>query len=380
MKVIVVAGARPNFVKVAPVLGALSRLGHERVLVHTGQHYDYQMSQAFFQDLAIPAPDHFLGVGSASHAAQTARVMEAFEPLLLAERADWVLVPGDVNSTLACALVAVKLKEETGTMLAHLEAGLRSNDWRMPEEANRVLTDHCADLLLLPSCDARSNLLKEGIAEERIIFVGNVMIDTLHSRLSQARALEMPRSLGLEPGQYAVATLHRPSNVDSAPALQTCLDGLVAIADRMPLVLPLHPRTSKQAQAFGLHDHLSRLLTVEPLGYTQMLSLMDAAAVVLTDSGGVQEETTVLGVPCVTLREQTERPVTIERGTNRLAPWPLSADGIAASFDAALGAGRCAFGERSPDGWDGRAADRVAEAMLERRQDARPVGSPVVAV
>jgi UDP-N-acetylglucosamine 2-epimerase (non-hydrolysing) len=363
--VMLVAGARPNFMKIAPVQKALDRAGHRSVLVHTGQHYDDKMSDSFFRDLDIRAPDHHLGVGSASHAVQTARVMEAFESVLLEVRPDWVLVPGDVNSTLACALVSVKLKEKTGSRLAHLEAGLRSNDWRMPEEVNRVVTDRCSDLLLIPSWDALPNLDREGIERDRVVFIGNVMIDTLLDRLPTARARAVPEQMGLTAGGFVVATLHRPSNVDDPAALEVCLRGLGAVADDRPLVLALHPRTAKQVEAFGLGKLLEPIRITEPLGYMEMLSLVDSAAVVITDSGGVQEETTALGVPCVTLREQTERPVTVTEGTNRLAPWPLTVEGIQSTYLAALAQGRVGVGAKSPDGWDGRAAERAVEALAK---------------
>jgi UDP-N-acetylglucosamine 2-epimerase (non-hydrolysing) len=363
MKVMVVAGARPNFMKIAPVVSELEKRGHQSVLVHTGQHYDESMSQSFFDDLGIRAPDHFLGVGGGSHASQTARIMERFEPVLVGARPDWVLVPGDVNSTLGASLVTVKLKAELGTQLAHLEAGLRSNDWRMPEEVNRVLTDRCSDLLLTPSRDARANLIAEGIDDERIHFVGNVMIDTLLLRLDAARERDHARTLGLERDGYVAATLHRPSNVDEPDALRVCLEALARIAERMPVVLPLHPRTQQRAETFGFSDLLDAVSVTQPLGYLEMLSVTDGARVVLTDSGGLQEETTVLGVPCVTLREQTERPVTIEQGTNRLAPWPLTVDGIIASFEDAVARPRRAVGEDCPDGWDGRAAERVVSSL-----------------
>jgi UDP-N-acetylglucosamine 2-epimerase (non-hydrolysing) len=363
LTVMLVAGARPNFMKIAPVLKALDRAGHRSVLVHTGQHYDDRMSASFFRDLDIREPDHHLGVGSGSHAVQTARVMETFEPVLKATKPDWVLVPGDVNSTLACALVCVKLKEEMGVRLAHLEAGLRSNDWRMPEEVNRVLTDRCADLLLIPSWDTLPNLDAEGISRDRVAFIGNVMIDTLLERLPSARERAVAKTMGLTSGKYVMSTLHRPSNVDSAEALEVCLGGLAEIAKRLPVVLPLHPRTRKQVEGFGLSGLLTPLTVTEPLGYIEMLSLVDSSAVVVTDSGGVQEETTALGVPCVTLREQTERPITVEEGTNRLAPWPLTIAGIVATFDDAMQRGRVGVGERSPDGWDGRAAERAVEAL-----------------
>lgn len=376
LRVLVVAGARPNFMKVAPLLAALRDGGEDALLVHTGQHYDAQMSDAFFADLGMPVPDFHLGVGSASHAVQTARVMEAFEPVLLETRPDWVVVPGDVNSTLACALVAVKLKQETGCRIAHLEAGLRSGDWRMPEEVNRVLTDRVSDVLLTPSRDAHEHLIAEGIPAERIAFVGNIMIDTLLSLLEAARELDVPASLGLKRGAYALATLHRPSNVDSAQTLSVCLEGLGKVAATMPVVLPLHPRTRGRVSAFGLEQLLEPLRTVEPVGYREMLSLSDGAAGVLTDSGGVQEETTVLGVPCVTLREATERPVTLTEGTNRLAEWPLSVDGIARAFEQAVSVGRVDVGSRCPEGWDGHAALRVRDALLDAADGGRAAARP----
>jgi UDP-N-acetylglucosamine 2-epimerase (non-hydrolysing) len=330
------------------------------------------MSDAFFRDLDLPEPAFHLGVGSGSHAQQTARVMETFEPVLLETKPDWVVVVGDVNSTIACALVAVKLKEETGCRIAHVEAGLRSGDWRMPEEVNRVLTDRLADLLLTPSHDAEPNLRHEGIPEERIVFVGNVMIDTLFRCLPKARALDVPGSLGLRRGGYALVTLHRPSNVDDPAALAAVLAALDAVAAELPVVFPIHPRTRKNLAAFGLGAAAERLRLLEPQGYLQTLSLSDAAAVVLTDSGGLQEETTVLGVPCVTLREQTERPITVEQGTNRLAPWPLTTAGILAAARAALDQGRVAVGARCPEGWDGRAAERVVDALVAARGLAGP--------
>jgi UDP-N-acetylglucosamine 2-epimerase (non-hydrolysing) len=361
MRVLLVAGARPNFMKVAPVLRALELAGDDVVLVHTGQHYDDQMSAAFFRDLGLRDPDHSLGVGSGTHADQTARVMQAFEPVLLATRPDWVVVVGDVNSTLACALVAVKLKAETGCRIAHIEAGLRSGDWRMPEEVNRVVTDRLSDLLLIPSRDAAANLAREGISGDRIVFAGNVMIDTLLSQLNAARALGMQSRFGLGDGPYAVVTLHRPSNVDDPNALSAVLHALAAVAREMPVVFPIHPRTRRSADAFPVGDLLSALITVEPLGYREMLGLMDGAAVVLTDSGGVQEETTALGVPCITLREQTERPITVTEGTNRLAPWPLTAEGIVEQVQA-VRISRNGVRPR-PEGWDGRAAERIVHAL-----------------
>lgn len=363
MRVLVIAGARPNFMKVAPVLAALDEAGHDALLVHTGQHFDARMSDTFFEELRIPPPAHHLGVGGGSHAAQTAAVMQAFEPVLLAERPEWVVVVGDVNSTLACALVAAKLRDELGCRLAHVEAGLRSNDWRMPEEVNRVLTDRLSDLLLTPSRDAHPNLLAEGIPAERAVFVGNVMIDTLVAQLPEARRLGVPARRGLETGGYALATLHRPSNVDDPQALAAVLDALGQVAREMPVVLPLHPRTRNRAAEFGLSQALAALQVLDPVGYREMVGLTDGAAVVLTDSGGLQEETTYLGVPCVTLREQTERPVTVTDGTNRLAPWPLTAEGVRDAAAAARADGRRPAGSRVPEGWDGYAARRIVAAL-----------------
>ncbi len=375
MRVLVVAGARPNFMKVAPIIAALQAADDDALLVHTGQHYDREMSDAFFADLGLPRPDFHLGVGSGSHAQQTARVMEAIEPVLLETRPDWMVVVGDVNSTLACALVAAKLQPALGCRIAHVEAGLRSRDWRMPEEINRVLTDRLSDLLLTPSRDALDNLVAEGIPSERVAFVGNVMIDTLFAHLPAARALAMPADLDLEPGGYALVTLHRPSNVDQPETLAAILDGLLLIAQELPVVLPLHPRTKASAERFGLTAKLAALRVLDPLGYRAMLSLTDAAAVVLTDSGGLQEETTALGVPCVTLREQTERPITITNGTNRLAPWPLTPTGIAHSFREARATPRRPSGTAVPEGWDGKAAERI----VARLRASRPATTPALA-
>ncbi|MCC6772200.1 MAG: UDP-N-acetylglucosamine 2-epimerase (non-hydrolyzing) [Gemmatimonadaceae bacterium] len=363
MKVLVVAGARPNFMKVAPVLQALERAGHERVFVHTGQHYDASMSDAFFDDLGLPVPDRHLGVGSGSHASQTARVMEAFEPVVEETRPDWVVVVGDVNSTLACALVASKLRRSHGCRIAHVEAGLRSNDWDMPEEVNRVVTDRLSHLLLTPSRDAEPNLVREGIDPSRIVFVGNVMIDSLLRILPRARALDMPGRLGVTEGKYVLSTLHRPSNVDDRQQLAVILTALGELSRELPILLPLHPRTRDRVHGFGLESMLEPLRTLDPLGYTEMLGLQSHATVVLTDSGGIQEETTVLGIPCVTLRESTERPVTVTEGTNRLAPWPLTTDGILATARSAALQGTVPVGERAPEGWDGRAGERIVAAL-----------------
>jgi UDP-N-acetylglucosamine 2-epimerase (non-hydrolysing) len=337
------------------------------VLVHTGQHYDAAMSDTFFTELGIPEPDYHLGVGTGSHAAQTARIMEAFEPVLLEVQPDWLLVVGDVNSTLATALVAVKLKETTGVKICHVEAGLRANDWRMPEEVNRVLTDRLSDLLLTPSEDAEGNLVVEGIDMSRVKFVGNVMIDTLYAQIKQAHeSTTLPR-LGLTRRNYVAATLHRPSNVDDPIALENVLRALGQVAATVPVVLPLHPRTRKNVEQFGLTNLLTPLIVLEPLGYIEMLAITEGAQCVLTDSGGIQEETTALGVPCVTLREQTERPITITHGTNRLASWPLTAEGILDAYRDAIDeyTGDVQDGAmRQPAGWDGRASERIVEALV----------------
>lgn len=362
MRVVVVAGARPNFIKVAPIVAELRSKDHETYLVHTGQHYDARMSQAFFDELDLPRPSHYLRVGSGSHAQQTARAMAAFEPVLADVRPDWVVVVGDVNSTLACALVVAKLKEPLGCRLAHVEAGLRSGDWTMPEEVNRVLTDRVSDLLLSPSSDALSNLLQEGISR-KVVFAGNVMIDTLLAKLPAAREAGVARRLGFQRGEFALVTVHRPPNVDDPEALSCLLDGLATLGRAIPVVFPIHPRTRDRITRFRFDARLESLHVLEPLGYIDMLSLLDDAGVVLTDSGGIQEETTVLGVPCLTLRERTERPVTIEQGTNRLVQWPLSTPGIMDAVAAARSRGRVAVGERSPHGWDGRAAQRIVDAM-----------------
>jgi len=345
------------------VLQALERAGHERVFVHTGQHYDASMSDAFFDDLGLPVPDRHLGVGSGSHASQTARVMEAFEPVVEETRPDWVVVVGDVNSTLACALVASKLRRSHGCRIAHVEAGLRSNDWDMPEEVNRVVTDRLSHLLLTPSRDAEPNLVREGIDPSRIVFVGNVMIDSLLRILPRARALDMPGRLGVTEGKYVLSTLHRPSNVDDRQQLAVILTALGELSRELPILLPLHPRTRDRVHGFGLESMLEPLRTLDPLGYTEMLGLQSHATVVLTDSGGIQEETTVLGIPCVTLRESTERPVTVTEGTNRLAPWPLTTDGILATARSAALQGTVPVGERAPEGWDGRAGERIVAAL-----------------
>lgn len=364
IRALVVAGARPNFMKVAPVLRALAAGGHEGILVHTGQHYDATMSDTFFEELGIQEPAYHLGVGAGSHAVQTARIMEAFEPVLLEVAPDWVIVVGDVNSTLAAALVAAKLRPTTRARIAHVEAGLRSHDWRMPEEVNRVVTDRLSDLLLTPSPDAAANLKAEGIAQNNIRFVGNVMIDTLFAQLPAARAMNTMERLGLRRRHYVAVTLHRPSNVDDPDPLGAILSALGQLAESVPVVLPLHPRTRRNVEQFGMQALLAPLTILDPLGYREMIALEDGAQCVLTDSGGVQEETTALGVPCVTLREQTERPVTVTEGTNRLAPWPLTAAGILGAYGQAVADAERGV-PRHPAGWDGHAAERIVKALEE---------------
>jgi UDP-N-acetylglucosamine 2-epimerase (non-hydrolysing) len=356
VKVLHVVGTRPNFMKTAPVIRALDeRDGVEQVLVHTGQHYDHQMSKAFFEDLGLPEPDDFLGVGSGSHAEQTAKVMLALEPVIAREEPDVTVVPGDVNSTLAAALTAVKL----GRSVAHLEAGLRSRDRSMPEEHNRILTDHLSDLLLTPSRDGDANLQAEGVEPDRIAFVGNTMIDSLKRLEDRARQLDLASSeYGVE--GHLLVTLHRPALVDHPDRFIPVLECLEEIAADRPVLFPIHPRSAQQVERAGWRPDKVRLL--EPQGYIRFLSLMASAAAVLTDSGGIQEETTVLGVPCLTLRANTERPVTVEQGTNRLlgvGPPALE------ELRAALGSGLERDGA-IPEGWDGRAAERVASALLDR--------------
>lgn len=360
-----VVGARPNFMKVAPVFSAGAERGVRQILVHTGQHYDAAMSETFFRDLGLPEPDHNLGVGSGSHAAQTARIMLGFEPVLDQVRPDWVVVYGDVNSTIACALVASKM----GIRIAHVEAGLRSRDWSMPEEVNRVLTDRLADLALTPSRDGDQNLLAEGIPASRIRFVGNVMVDTLLRLADTARGLNVSSRFGLTPGHYAVVTLHRPSNVDDPAVLGELIAALNDVADHMPVCFAVHPRTRQRMRDAGISRMHPAVQLLEPLSYLEMIGLVDASRLVLTDSGGLQEETTVLGIPCLTARPNTERPVTITEGTNRLVPSTRAAIGSAVRELLAHTSGSDRLSRR-PDGWDGRAGQRVAEALLtaEMRQ------------
>jgi UDP-N-acetylglucosamine 2-epimerase (non-hydrolysing) len=390
LKVLCVVGARPNFMKVAPIIAAMRQRAElfAPVLVHTGQHYDAQMSDAFFRDLNLPAPDVHLGVGSGSHAAQTAKVMLAFEPVLEREKPDWVLVVGDVNSTLACALVATKML----IRVAHVEAGLRSRDRAMPEEINRILTDQISDLLLTPSPDADRNLLQEGIALEKIRLVGNVMIDSLFAQLERASASKIRARLGIEAKNYAVVTLHRPSNVDERETFANILAALEEISERIEIIFPIHPRARRKIEEFNLQTNLARhprLRLIEPLGYLDFLRLMSGARLVLTDSGGLQEETTALGIPCLTLRENTERPVTVEMGTNQVVGTRRenilrAARAILDAQDAAgdetrnatsngrhNAAGSAPARARIPPLWDGHAAERILDALIEATRGER---------
>jgi UDP-N-acetylglucosamine 2-epimerase (non-hydrolysing) len=357
-EILLVAAARPNFMKVAPITWELRRRGLPFSLVHTGQHYDANMSDVFFRDLEMPAADEHLGVGSGTHAEQTARVMLAFEPVLLRRKPRWVVVVGDVNSTMAATLTAVKLHVPT----AHVEAGLRSRDWAMPEEINRVITDRVADLLLTPSEDGDENLRAEGVPAERIVRVGNVMIDCLRRCLPAATARGVPASLGLSPGGYAVMTLHRPSNVDDGPTLAGILEAVDAIGRRLPVVLPVHPRTRARLESLGLSGRaqgVHGLRLIEPLGYVDFLGLTAGSALVLTDSGGLQEESSVLGIPCLTLRENTERPITVSLGTNRVVG--VAPEAIRRAAAEALDRRPAA---REIPLWDGRAAGRIVDALV----------------
>jgi UDP-N-acetylglucosamine 2-epimerase (non-hydrolysing) len=352
VKLLHVVGARPNFPKLAPVHRAAARAGLQQTVVHTGQHYDDAMSASLFRDLGIPKPDVNLAVGSASHAVQTARIIERFEHALLEASPDWVVVYGDVNSTLAAAVVASKL----GVRLAHVEAGLRSFDRTMPEEINRIVTDRLANLLLTPSRDADAQLRAEGEPDDEIAFVGNVMIDSLFHALPAARATRFHETFQFT-ADPVVVTLHRPSNVDDAVRLRAIAGVLAEIASERPVVFPAHPRTRKRLQDEGIP--LPGVLVLDPVGYHEMLSLMEHAWAVITDSGGMQEETTALGIPCLTFRPNTERPITITEGTNRLVPSP---EDVVPAFRAIR---RTATAPR-PEGWDGAAGERIIAELARR--------------
>lgn len=370
MKVILVSGARPNYMKIAPIVWAIrkfnqcNRANIQFILVHTGQHYDDRLFKIFFNELDLPEPNYDLSVGSGSHAFQTAEVMKRFEPVLESEDPDLVLVVGDVNSTLACALTAVK----RGIPVAHVEAGLRSFDRTMPEEINRVVTDSISDYLFTTEPSANENLLHEGIIPSKIFFVGNVMIDSLLRYRDVAKDVPLLEKYGLRFRKYAVVTLHRPSNVDHPETLRRIVGALHRLSKEVPIIFPCHPRTAARMKSLGSDKpghSANGLYVCEPVGYIDFLCLMDQAAVVLTDSGGIQEETTILGVPCLTLRQNTERPITLKMGTNVLVgtdPDRIVAEGIRALYDRSKNTTK-------PPLWDGRASDRIVECLVNRTGD-----------
>ena len=354
MKILAICGARPNFMKIAPIMWEIQRRRDiDAYLVHTGQHYDQKMSELFFEQLKIPRPDIDLGVGSGSHAVQTAEVMKRIEPIIAEQKPDALLVVGDVNSTIACALTAIKM----GVPIAHVEAGLRSFDRTMPEEINRILTDAISRWLFVSEPSGVENLRREGIPDERVFFVGNVMIDTLLAMLPQIEKSTIQKEMELSDQGYAVVTLHRPSNVDDPAALGRIIDALEELQHEMPIIFPVHPRTRKALNGRAAGD-MHNLRLVEPLGYLDFMKLVARARIVLTDSGGIQEETTVLGVPCLTLRSNTERPVTVSEGTNILVG--SEPEKIAAAWRQALAAPKSG---RVPELWDGNAAVRILDIL-----------------
>jgi UDP-N-acetylglucosamine 2-epimerase (non-hydrolysing) len=383
MRLLTVVGARPNFMKAAPIIAAIDRHNSGRspraesdepiqhVLVHTGQHYDDRMSESFFTDLQLPKPDVFLGVGSGSHAVQTAEIMKSFEPVLLSARPDFVVLVGDVNSTVACAMVAAKISFDSDgsrPLIVHVEAGLRSFDRTMPEEVNRTVTDHVADQLFVTEESGLQNLIAEGIPAERIHFVGNTMIDSLLAFKEKAETSTILESLGLRArangndaiSRYALMTLHRPANVDNSNAFLDIMTGIRELAIDCPVVFPVHPRTRRRLEEFGLDRSFGpNIILTDPAGYLDFLCLMKHAALVVTDSGGVQEETTCLGIPCVTVRENTERPVTVESGTNIVAG--TEAERIKDAIRRQTGRQR---GGDVPPKWDGRAAERILDVLI----------------
>jgi len=362
IKIANVVGARPNFMKIAPIVDEMKKHHDiEPILVHTGQHYDQVMSKLFFDDLGLPKPDIYLGVGSGGHGTQTGKVMMEFERVMLEHKPDVVVVVGDVNSTIACSLVAVKL----GIRVAHVEAGLRSYDRTMPEEINRMLTDQISDYLFTTERLAHQNLQREGVDLAKVFFTGNVMIDTLLQHRESAENSPILHDLAVAPKQYGLVTLHRPSNVDHKENLAKILDALTTVQQRLPLIFPVHPRTRKMLQVFGLEEKVQQaanLKLTDPLGYLDFLKLMTHAKLVLTDSGGIQEETTVLGIPCITMRENTERPITVEVGTNIVignAPDRI----VEESFRILAGHGKKGT---LPELWDGHAAERIVRVLREK--------------
>ena len=388
MKMLIVVGARPNFMKVAPILAAVARHNRkvsadplsgraetiQHLLVHTGQHYDDLMSGSFFRDLQLPEPDVYLGAGSGSHAVQTAEIMRKFEAVVLQERPEAVMVVGDVNSTIACALVAAKISFEpdgSRPLIVHVEAGLRSFDRSMPEEINRILTDALSDVLFVTEESGLQNLRREGVPASKIHFVGNTMIDSLLAFRDQADASTILDDLALRARSYALLTLHRPANVDSRDAFLAILGGLEELATDCAIVFPVHPRTRRQITEFGLHSHLGPaggargFILTNPLGYLDFLCLMKHARLVVTDSGGIQEETTCLGVPCVTVRDNTERPVTVTSGTNI-----VGGTKPASIKDAIRLQTRGAIATRAPEKWDGHAAARIVDVLIQTSKEA----------
>ncbi len=362
LKIVSVVGTRPNFIKIAPLIEEMNNhKGIKNVLVHTGQHYDASMSKRFFDDLGMPKPDINLGIGSDSDAMQTAKIMLALEGVLSEEKPDLVVVVGDVNSTLAAALTAKKCR----IRVAHVESGLRSFDPEMPEELNRILTDHISDFLFTTERSANTNLLKEGASKNKIFFVWNVMIDTLIKNSEKARSSHILKRLGIKKKNYAVLTLHRPSNVDSNGALLNIFEILKEVQKKIKIIFPVHPRTVKNIKRFKLDSNLKsmkNLIITEPLGYIDFLSLMDSSAFVMTDSGGVQEETTILKVPCVTLRNNTERPVTVEQGTNMAVS--TKKDDIAKACLKIVNGSKITT--KTPELWDGRASKRIVDILIKK--------------
>lgn len=359
-KVHLIAAARPNFMKIAPLYHAMAATDWcQPVLIHTGQHYDANMSDAFFEDLQMPKPDFHLNVGSGSHAEQTGGVMIAYERIVKEHRPDWIVVVGDVNSTIACALVGAKL----WIPVAHLEAGLRSGDLRMPEEVNRIVTDRLANLLWTPSIDGNENLQAEGVDASKIDLVGNIMIDSFEMMRSKIESDQTAKSLALSEGDYAVLTMHRPSNVDHQAVLNEIVEQIINVSKNCQLVFPVHPRTRQKLIQFDLLNKLesaSQVMVIEPLGYIQFMNLVTQSKLVITDSGGIQEETTYLGIPCLTLRENTERPITISHGTNLLIQPNVLEREVNNVLSSEHKQGQC------PDLWDGATAQRVVESLAKR--------------